>query len=85
MYTANLRKVGESVMLAVPPSLLDSLRLQVGSTVEIAVDNNRLVIRPQLRPSYTLDELLAASDYSQAPSAEEREWIDSPAVGHELI
>lgn len=79
MYTANLRKVGESVMLAVPPSLLDSLRLQVGSTVEIAVDNNRL------RPRYTLDELLAASDYSQAPSAEEREWIDSPAVGHELI
>ena len=85
MYTANLRKVGESVMLAVPPSLLDSLRLQVGSTVEIAVDNNRLVIRPQPRPRYTLDELLAASDYSQAPSAEEREWIDSPAVGHELI
>ena len=85
MYTANLRKVGESVMLAVPPSLLDSLRLQVGSTVEIAVDNNRLVIRPQLRPRYTLDELLAASDYSQAPSAEEREWIDSPAVGRELI
>ena len=34
------------------------------------------VIRPQLRPRYTLDELLAASDYSQAPSAEEREWID---------
>lgn len=85
MYTANLRKVGKSVMLAVPPSLLDSLRLQVGSTVEIAVDNNRLVIRPQPRPRYTLDELLAASDYSQAPSAEEREWIDSPAVGHELI
>ena len=84
MYTANLRKVGESVMLAVTPSLLDSLRLQVGSTVEIAVDNNRLVIRPQLRPRYTLDELLDASDYSQAPSAEEREWIDSPAVGHEL-
>lgn len=85
MYTANLRKVGKSVMLAVPPSLLDSLRLQVGSTVEIAVDNNRLVIRPQPRPRYTLDELLAASDYSQAPSAEEREWIDSPAVGRELI
>ena len=85
MYTANLRKVGESVMLAVPPSLLDSLRLQVGSIVEIAVDNNRLVIRPQLRPRYTLDELLEASDYSQTPSAEEREWIDSPAVGRELI
>ena len=85
MYTANLRKVGESVMLAVPPSLLDSLSLQVGSTVEIAVDNNQLVIRPQLRPRYTLDELLDASDYSQAPSAEEREWIDSPAVGRELI
>ena len=89
MYTGNLRKVGESVMLTVPPDLLDSLRLQVGSTVEIAVDNDCMVIRPQTRtrprPRYTLDELLAVSDYSQPQPPEEREWVDAPAVGRELI
>ena len=35
MHTTNLRKVGGSVMLAVPPALLDILHLQPGATVGI--------------------------------------------------
>ena len=31
-----------------------------------------------------LAELLAASDYSQPQSAEDREWVDAPALGGEL-
>ena len=44
-----------------------------------------LVIDPKPRPRYTLAALLAASDYSQPQPAEEREWVDAPAVGRELI
>ena len=44
-----------------------------------------LVIDPKPRPRYTLAELLAASDYSQPQPAEEREWVDAPAVGGELL
>jgi antitoxin ChpS len=29
--------------------------------------------------------LLAASDYSQPQPPEQREWVDAPAVGGELI
>ena len=36
-------------------------------------------------PTYTLDQLLAASDYSQPQSAADREWVDAPAIGEELI
>ncbi|MBU2719672.1 antitoxin, partial [Acidithiobacillus ferridurans] len=32
-----------------------------------------------------LAELLAASDYSQPQPVEEREWVDAPAVGGELL
>lgn len=85
MYTTNLRKVGGSVMLAVPPALLDVLHLHAGSKVGLAVDKGRLVVEPQPRPRYTMAELLAASDYSQPQPPEEREWIDAPAVGGELI
>lgn len=85
MHTTNLRKVGGSVMLAVPPALLDVLRLTAGSKVSLAVDNGRLVVEARARPRYTLAELLAASDYSQPQSAEEREWVDSPAVGREPL
>ncbi len=85
MHTTNLRKVGGSVMLAVPPAFLDQLHLQAGAMVGLAIDHGRLVVEPKPRPRYTLAELLAASDYSQFLSAQDREWIDSPAIGGELI
>jgi antitoxin ChpS len=85
MHTTSLRKVGGSIMLAVPPAFLDQLQLQAGATVGLAVDHGRLVVEPRPRPRYTLAELLAASDYSQPQAAEEREWIDASAVGRELI
>ena len=85
MYTATLRKVGGSVMLALPPVLLNLLRLKAGATVAIEVENGRLVVQPNPRPRYTVAELLAASDYSQPQTTEERQWTDSPAVGGELI
>jgi len=85
MHTTNLRKVGGSIMLAIPPAILDLLHLQAGATVGVAVENGRLVIEPKPRPRYTLAELLAASDYSQPQPPEEREWVDAPGVGREVI
>ena len=85
MHTTNLRKVGGSVMLAVPPALLDVLHLTAGSRVGLAVDNGRLVVEPRPRPRYSLAELLAASDYSQPQPPEEREWVDAPAAGREPL
>lgn len=85
MHATKLRKVGGSIMLAVPPAILDLLHLGAGATVSVAVDGNRLVIEPNPRPRYTLAELLAASDYSQPQPPEEREWVDAPAVGREPL
>jgi antitoxin component of MazEF toxin-antitoxin module len=50
------------VMLAVPPAILDMLHLRAGATVGVAVDGGRLVVEPNPRPRYTLDELLAQCD-----------------------
>ena len=84
MHMTKLRKVGGSVMLAVPPALLDLLQLKAGAAVGIAVDGGRLIVAASPRPRYTLDELLAASDFSEPLSPEEREWIDAPPVGKEI-
>ena len=85
MYTTKLRKVGGSVMLAVPPAILELLHLQAGEAVGLSVDGARLVIEPGIKPHYTLEELLANSDYSQPIPPEEREWVDAPAIGREII
>ena len=90
MHTTNLRRVGGSVMLAVPPALLDMLRLRPGATVGIAVEKGRIVVEPRKRRRYTLKELLAKCD-PKAPRArgrskkEHQEWLDSKPVGGELI
>jgi antitoxin ChpS len=85
MHTTNLRKVGGSIMLAVPPAILDILHLQAGATVGLAVDHGRLVVEPILRPRYSLDELLAQCDASAEFSEEDRVWLDSKPVGSELL
>jgi antitoxin ChpS len=85
MHTTNLRKVGGSVMLAVPPALLDILGLRAGAKVGLAVESGRLVVAAQERPRYRLDELLAQCDPKAARGKEEREWLRGKPAGGELI
>jgi antitoxin ChpS len=85
MHTTTLRKVGGSVMLALPPAILDLLQLQAGATVGVTVNDGRLMIEPQPKTRYTLAELLAASDYSAPQPPEQREWVDAPATGNEPL
>jgi len=84
MHTTNLRKVGGSIMLAIPPAFLEVLNLQSGVTVGIAVDSGRLIIEPQLKPRYSLDELLAQCDRNAPITESDRPWLDIKPVGHEL-
>ena len=85
MHITNLRKVGGSVMLAVPPALLDVLHLQPGSKVGIAIESGRLVVEPRQRRRYTLGELLAQCDPKAPRATEEQEWLNSKPAGGEIV
>ena len=85
MHITSLRKVGGSVMLAVPPAFLDQLHLHAGVTVGLAVDHGCLIVTPNPRPRYTLDKLLAQCDANAELSVEDKAWLDGPAVGGELL
>lgn len=85
MHTTNLRKVGGSIMLTVPPMFLEQLHLQAGACVSLAVSDGQLVVNPKPRPRYTMAELLAISDYAQTKTEEEIKWVQDAAVGGELL
>jgi len=85
MYTTNLRKVEGSVMLAIPPGILDAVGLSDGTKVNISIDGDRLVVEQRSRPSYTLEELLAQCDPHLEFSPEDKEWLESASIGKELL
>lgn len=85
MHTGNLRKVGGSVMLAVPPAILDMLRLRAGGHVTLSVEKGRLVVDPVRQTRYSLEELLAQCDQAAPVSAEDKDWTASGPLGRELL
>ena len=76
MYTTQLRKVGGSLMLAVPPAVLETVGLGAGDALTLTVENGCLMLEPQKHPTYTLQELLAQCDPT-APLPESADGIDA--------
>jgi antitoxin ChpS len=79
-----LRKVGGSVMVTVPPTVLDELGLRPDSVVDLTVKKGALIVSPKRRRRYTLDELIAQCD-PKAPFEKDRSWVTDGPVGRELI
>ncbi len=46
MHTTRLKRVGGSVMLTVPPALLNALSLGTDNEVGMVIDNGRLIVEP---------------------------------------
>ena len=72
-------------MLAVPKAMLETLDHKPGAQVSVDIQGGRLLVEPKPRPRYTIEELLAGSDFSKPQPTKEREWVDAPAVGRELV
>ncbi|WP_375630887.1 MULTISPECIES: AbrB/MazE/SpoVT family DNA-binding domain-containing protein [unclassified Bartonella] len=85
MYITKLRKVRGSVMLSIPPALLDVLHLSENTQVGLVVDNGRLIVKPQVSPNDTLEELLAQCNPSDDFADDDMEWFDAKPVDRELL
>jgi antitoxin ChpS len=84
-HLARLRKVGGSVMVAIPKPMLEALDLAPNASVGLSIEAGRLVVDPKKRRRYSLDELLARCKPSARRSREDRDWTKSPPAGRELI
>jgi antitoxin MazE len=79
---AQLKKWGNSLALRVPTRLLAELNLSENSTVDVKVDDGKLIIAPMPKRKwkYSLEELLAG--VSKDNIHPETDWGSS--VGEEL-
>ena len=53
-----IQKWGNSLGLRIPKSFAAEADVEAGSTVDLAIEDGGLVIRPVRRPQYSLEELL---------------------------
>ena len=85
MRTSTLRQSGGSIIVSLPKPILDQLGLKADTPVDIEVVDDKIVIARRSPGRIGLEARLALCDFTQGVSAEEREWIDAPAVGDEAI
>ena len=70
--------------MAIPPAMLDELRINTESVLDLSIDNGALVMKPA-RKRYRLEELLAQCDPDAPLSEAEREWMEAPSIGLEVL
>jgi antitoxin ChpS len=83
MSHATLRAQGDSIVLTIPKKLLESVGLDVGDRVSIAIERGRIVLGKAQRPRYRLADLLAQCKGKRFVI--DREWLDAPRVSREEI
>lgn len=83
--TSVIRQSGGAKIISLPKAILSSLNLDIGSTLELTIQNNQIVLNP-VNTELTLEELLAGSPKEAlALTDEDREWLNAPAVGKEIL
>lgn len=55
---ARIRKWGNSLGVRIPKHVAQDARIQEGSSVELSVEEGRLIIAPRNKRKYTLKELV---------------------------
>jgi antitoxin MazE len=79
MHTT-VQKWGNSLAVRIPKPFVKETHIASGSQVDLAIDNGRIVIVPQLEPQFTLNELLKGITARNKHSETET----GPAVGTEV-
>lgn len=83
MSHARLRAQGGSVAVTIPRKLLESVGLDAGDRVSIAIERGRIVLGKAQQPRYRLADLLAQCRGKRFVI--DREWLNAPRVGREAV
>jgi AbrB family looped-hinge helix DNA binding protein len=79
-----IRKSGGANIISLPKAVLKTLGLHEGSTIDLSLEDNKIILTPVLEET-TLEELLAGSPKKKLNLTEEdREWLSEKPIGKEL-
>lgn len=83
MTTISVRQSGGANIVSIPRAIINTLGLDVGSKLDLSIDDNRIVLTPLKKE--TLDDLLAGSPKECfRVTQEDSEWINDNPLGKEI-
>ena len=83
MATVTIRQSGGAEIVSIPKAIGKALGLQVGSKLDLSIEDNKVVLNP-IGAETTLEALLAESPRENfRVIGEDRQWIDATPVGKE--
>ena len=75
---------GNSAAIRLNKGILSQLDVEIGVSLNMEVKEGALILTPS-EPTYTLEQLLAASTKESLQiDDEDREWLNDSPVGHEF-
>ena len=78
-----IRQSGGANIVSIPKAILSTLGLQVGSHLDLTIENNRIVLTPA-SDEQTLEELLAGSPKENLSlTNEDKAWLSKSPLGKE--
>lgn len=84
MTQVAIRQSGGATIISLPKVILNTLHLQVGSTLELTLENNKIILSP-INQVPSLEELLAGSPKSALVlNEEDQQWLNVPTRGKEI-
>ena len=75
-----IQKWGNSLAVRIPQAFVKEARVADGTTVELSVDDGKIVIDPHVQPIYRLEDLLKGVTKRNVPEEVET----GEAVGREI-
>ena len=83
MTAISVRQSGGANIVSIPKAIVNTLGLQVGSKLDLSIENNRIILTPIEESS--LEDLLSCSPSKCFRLTEEdQEWINAKLAGKEM-
>ena len=85
MASVSIRQSGGANIVSIPKAIVKTLGLQVGSKLNLSIKDRQIILTP-IDEKITLESLLGGSPKEHFEIKEEdKEWLDMPAVGKEVL
>lgn len=75
-----VQKWGNSLALRIPKAFALDAQLEHDSVVEVSLEDGRIIIKPVVSPTWTLEKLLEGINSENL----HQETVTGPAVGNEI-